>query len=74
LYAIGLAWPADGDRICISSLGTAKYADEITDIRLLGSSGELQWERTPEGLEVELPDERPSGEAFVLRVERRPLF
>ena len=74
LYAIGLAWPEAGSAVRISSLGTAKYADEITDVRLLGSDEALDWERKPEGLEVRLPVNDPSTAAFVLRIERQSMY
>lgn len=71
LYATGLAWPEE-NRVTIKSLakGSALYPDEIAQITLLGTDTELKWQRTPEGLTVELPPEKPSEFAYVLKVTK----
>jgi alpha-L-fucosidase len=40
----------------------------ITDVRLLGHDGKLQWEQTDEGLVVTLPDNPPSEFAVTLAI------
>jgi alpha-L-fucosidase len=69
LYAIALAWPANG-RLLVRTLArqseTAPAA--ISDVRLLGSADKLRWERRQDGLAVELPVSPPGEHAFVLRI------
>lgn len=65
VYAWLMAWPEDG-KVTIRSLGEA--AGKITDVTLLGSSGKLEWKQTGQGLDVELPDQKPCQFAWCLKV------
>ncbi|HVU68549.1 MAG TPA: alpha-L-fucosidase [Ktedonobacteraceae bacterium] len=60
LYAIILAWPADG-RVLITSLaaGSELHPAPIEQVELLGSSRPVSWTRTPTGLLLHFPDEQP---------------
>lgn len=71
LYAIALGWPEKGNTVRIVALGTARYADEITEVTLLGHPGILTWTRSPTGLEITLPTERPGDHAYTFRITRR---
>jgi alpha-L-fucosidase len=72
LYAIALAWPEDG-KLVIQSLasGSGKYEGEIGKVELLGASQLLKWERTPQGLSITLPSEKPCDYAYALRITRK---
>jgi alpha-L-fucosidase len=72
VYAIVLAWPADG-RLSIRSLGRAQTAlkGEIRSVELVGSKDAVRWRRDGAGLHVELPKGRPSEHALALRIATR---
>ncbi len=63
LYAIALAWPTGG-KLIVKSL-----ADHpVKSVELLGVRGKLKWSRTPAGLEIQLPGEKPSPYAYAFRI------
>jgi alpha-L-fucosidase len=72
LYAIALAWPADG-KLTIRTLaaGSAGYPREIGRVQLLGSNGALPFTREAGGLVVTLPREKPNEYAFALKIEAK---
>ena len=72
VYAIALAWPADG-RLSIRSLarGSVHLAGPIQSVDLLGSSESLQWTQDASGLRVELPGKSPLPFALALRIALR---
>jgi alpha-L-fucosidase len=69
LYAIALAWP-EGHTLVVKSLAAnAPLADgSVTDVRLIGHEGKLDWRQTPDGLVVNLPAEEPCDYAVTLRI------
>lgn len=69
LYAIALAWPADG-KISIKSLaeGSAAPLGAIENVQLLGSGATLKWARDGGGLQIELPAQKTGEYAWVFRV------
>jgi len=68
LYAIELAWPADG-KVTIRSLGSGSLDGRtIQSVSLLGSEAKIVWQQQPDGLHVELPAQPPGKYAFALRV------
>jgi alpha-L-fucosidase len=69
VYAIALAWPADG-RLTIRSLarGSAHLAREIRTVELVGSNEPLKWQQGIAGLRVELPAKANAPFALALRV------
>jgi alpha-L-fucosidase len=71
LYAIGLAFPADG-KIIITSLAekSVYWPDKIGSVRLLGGRGKLKFVRDEKGLHVALAANKPSGIAFALKIIR----
>ncbi len=72
LYAIALAWPADG-KLTIKSLaaGSAHYRGEPARVELLGNPGSLQFSRSNQGLVVAMPERKPNEYAFCLKIEPR---
>ena len=69
LYALVLAYPEDG-RVTIASLSDASglFSRSIDKVELLGAAAPLRWTRAADGLQVELPADRPSEYAFALRI------
>jgi len=65
LYAIALAWPDNG-RLLVKSL--AGRGDDVRDVALLGHEGNLSWQITDAGLQVELPAKPPSDYAATLKI------
>mgnify|MGYP001473400202 FL=1 len=72
LYAIVLGKP-DGRRVSIRSLAgdNRLYPGEIGSVALLGSERELQWTRTPDALEIELPGGTESRFGPAFRITKR---
>ena len=64
LYAIALAWPADG----AVTIKTFANDQKIKSVDLLGSPASLKWQSTKAGLRVELPKERLCDCALSLRI------
>jgi alpha-L-fucosidase len=69
LYAIALAWPADG-KITIKTLatGSVPYPGEIGRVELIGSDGALPFTRGADGLVVTLPKQKPNDYAYSLKI------
>lgn len=76
VYATALDWPSDGTML-VRTLGedSAHLSGPVGSVELLGSPGELGFDRSPEGLSVKLPA-RPDGAVLpVVRITpavRRP--
>jgi len=69
LYAIEMAWPADG-RPVIHALGSARARDlKVANVKLIGSSATLEYHQTDDGLEVKLPSEAHGKYAYALRIQ-----
>jgi alpha-L-fucosidase len=69
LYAIALGWPADG-KLVIKSLAKTGDAsvNQIKRVELLGHKGKLKFTQAPDGLVVELPDEKLSDLTCSLKI------
>lgn len=67
LYAIGLAWPANGEAV-IHSLAPTVGGEPVQTVALLGGEAHLQFEQRPDGLHVKLPVQAPAEYAYALRV------
>ena len=68
LYAISLGWADESLTIRSLKSGSDLYPDEIAAVELLGSRAKLEWSRTPEGLVITMPDQRPCDHAVVLKI------
>jgi alpha-L-fucosidase len=66
-YAIGLAWPENGEAV-IHSLAATAGSKEVQAVALLGTDGTLQFGQRPDGLHVKLPAQSPAKYAYALRV------
>ena len=67
LYAIGLAWPANGEAV-IHSLAPAAGTEPLQGVDLLGTDTKLQVEQRADGLHVRLPGQPQGSFAYVLRL------
>lgn len=67
LYAIILGWPADKTAL-IKTLAANDKVGKVSHVSLLGND-RLNFQQTPEGLKVQLPEQSPCKEAFVLKIE-----
>ena len=74
LYAIEMAWPANGEAV-IHSLGTSptngpsgQAAQKITSVVLLGTAGALLFQQKPDGLHIQLPAQPPGKYAYAFRI------
>jgi len=67
LYAIMLGWPA-GNEAMVKKLATGNEAGKISSVQLLGND-KLNFEQTTAGLRVQLPEQAPGKDAFVLKIE-----
>lgn len=67
LYAIGLAWPANGEAV-IHSLGSTAGSQQVQSVSLIGSDATLKHEQRADGLHVQLPAQPPAKYAYVLRI------
>jgi len=65
LYALALAWPADG-QLLVRSLATG--SGQVKTVTLLGHSAKINWVQTDRGLAVTLPAAPPCNHVFVLRI------
>lgn len=70
LYAISLAFPADG-KVTIKSLASnsTNWPGAIDSVRMLGVSGKLQFIRDENGLHLTLPGKKPCDIAFALKIK-----
>jgi alpha-L-fucosidase len=69
LYAIALAWPANGTLV-IKSLasGSSLNQKQIRKVQMLGYKGKLKWSQTSDGLTIDLPARRPGNYAFAIKI------
>ena len=67
LYAIGLAWPPNGEAV-IRSLASTAGSQSVQSVSLLGSDAKPEFQQRPDGLHVQLPAQPPAKYAYVLRL------
>ncbi len=74
LYAIVLAWPADGKAVIRSLAGASRQTEVVTNIiksvELVGGDGQLTFTQDTDSLTVTLPA-KPGQGAFALRITGR---
>ena len=69
LYAIGLAWPTDGVmRVTALAQDSALAPGVIERVEAVGSTDSLPFKRTPQGLEVRLPEGLAGTPAIALKI------
>ncbi len=67
LYATCLAWSKDG-RVRIESLGQGGNAERVMTVELLGCPSPVSWEQDADGLQIDLPEEKPCDYAWVFKI------
>jgi len=67
LYAIGLAWPSNGEAV-IHSLAPNAGSSTVRSVTLLGSDSELKFDQRSDGLHLQLPAQAPAKYAYAVRV------
>ena len=67
LYAVGLAWPTNGE-VVIRSLAATMGSQSIQSVSLLGSDAKPKFQQRSDGLHVQLPAQPPTKYAYVLRL------
>src|SRR5450755_1312 len=70
LYAVELAWPANGEAV-IHSLGASSLADrKIASVALLGSNSNLTFQQQTDALRIQVPAQAPGRYAYAFRIIR----
>ncbi|MDZ8118455.1 alpha-L-fucosidase [Pontiella agarivorans] len=74
VYAIQLGWPGGGQRLLLKTFAKEASALEIESVSVMGTEEKIRWKRTPEGLEVFSPREKPpeADAAFVYKMILNP--
>jgi alpha-L-fucosidase len=67
VYAIGLAWPANGEAVIHSLVSTAG-SQQVQSVALIGSDFKLKYEQRADGLHIQLPAQPPTKYAYSLRI------
>lgn len=67
LYAIMLGCPAN-NTVLVKTLAANNRVGQVSQVSLLGNE-RLNFQQTSEGLKVQLPEQVPCKEAFVLKIE-----
>ena len=67
LYAIGLAWPPNGEAVIRALAGTTG-SQSVQSVSLLGSDATPKFQQRADGLHVQLPALPPAKYAYVLRI------
>lgn len=67
LYAVMLGWPVNKTAL-IKKLAANDQVGKISQVSLLGND-RLNFQQTSEGLKVQLPEQPPCKNAFVLKIE-----
>jgi alpha-L-fucosidase len=67
LYAIGLAWPTNGEAV-VHALARTLGSERVRSVALLGSDAKLQFGQREDGLHVQLAAQPPAKYAYVIRV------
>jgi len=68
IYAFALGWPSG--KLVIKSMGTTSplVVGDVSDVRLLGHDGNLEWTRGEDGLAITLPAAKPCEHAYALKI------
>jgi alpha-L-fucosidase len=67
LYAIGLAWPTNGEAV-IHSLAQTVGSEHVQSAALIGGDAKLQFEQRADGLHLQLPAQPPAQYAYAVRL------
>ena len=68
LYAFALGWPAKGLTIRALATSSTGAAGRVTDVRLLGHDGRIEWTQDASGLKIAVPERRPCDHAVAFAI------
>lgn len=69
LYAFVLDWPGAGNQITLKNITVMnKRIKPVASVTMLGVDGKVDWDQTPDGLVVTMPDRKPGDYAFGIRI------
>ncbi len=68
LYAFVMGWPEKVATIAPLGEGNKLAPGKIENVELLGFPGKLQWTRKEKGLEIQLPEQKPSDHAVAFKI------
>jgi alpha-L-fucosidase len=68
LYAFLMGWPAPKASIAVLARNGQHGVGNIQNVELLGSKVKLKWQQEVSGLTVEMPAEKPTEHAVVLKI------
>ena len=74
LYAFVMDWPEKQASIPQLARGSKYAPGEIENVELLGVGGKLKWTRDESGLQIALPEQRPSDHAVAFRIGGKGLL
>jgi alpha-L-fucosidase len=67
LYAIMMGWPKDNTTL-IKKLAASDLTGKVSEVKLLGND-KLNFQQSAEGLKIQLPEQIPGKNAFVIKIE-----
>jgi alpha-L-fucosidase len=67
LYAIGLAWPTNGQAV-IHSLSMTTGGEPVQSVSLLGTDAKISFDQRSDGLHMQLPTRNQAKYAYVVRL------
>jgi alpha-L-fucosidase len=68
LYAFVMDWPVNRVVTVKSLAADNKNAGMVKSVSLLGHDGKIKWRQYSEGLEIQLPEEKPCDYAFAFKI------
>ena len=68
LYAIEMAWPANGEAVIHTLSSGTVGARNVSDVTLLGSDAKLAFTQKADGLHIQVPTEAPGKYAYAYRI------
>ena len=71
LYAIELAWPANGEFVIHSLRSGIAGEETVESVELLGATERISFQQTSDGLRVRLPEQAPGKFAYAYRIRFR---
>ncbi len=69
LYAIELAWPADGEAVIHSLASGVPGSQKVSSVTLLGSPAEIPFDQQPDGLHLKVPAPPAGKYAYAFKVQ-----
>lgn len=69
LYAYVLDWPGKGRKVTLQNITVMnKRIKPVASVSMLGVKESIEWEQSPDGLVIVMPDEKPGEHAFGIKI------